>query len=254
MELEINALPALRDNYIWALAHAQKAVLVDPGEAAPALRWLRARACALEAILITHHHADHQGGVRELLAHYPQARIFGPGRESITACSNPLSGGERLPLLGLELEVLDVAAHTRGHLAYRLADALFCGDTLFGGGCGKLFEGTAEDMLAALDKIAALPDETRIFCAHEYTVFCLTFALTHVEPDNAVLQARLEEAKARRAAGLPTVPSTLALEKATNPFLRLSAPQVAASVRRRAPHALAPAAILSVLLEWLDEQ
>jgi len=250
----ITPLPALRDNYIWGLSRQGRAALVDPGEAGPALDWLAREALALEAILISHHHHDHQGGVAGLLARYPDAQVFGSGRESITACACPLAGGERFSLLESEVAVLDVAAHTRGHLAYYVDEALFCGDTLFGGGCGKLFEGTPGDMCAALTKIAALPEKTRLFCGHEYTCFCLTFAFEKVEPRNAALKERLLRSRALRDAGRPTLPATLAEEKATNPFLRLSEPEVLRSVQTRVPTAQTPEAVLVALLDWLDEQ
>lgn len=247
-------IPALRDNYIWGLFREGRAALVDPGEAEPALDWLARESLRLEAILITHHHQDHQGGIPDLLARHPSAQVFGPACESITDCACPLAGGDRFPLLGHEAAVLDVAAHTRGHLAYLVEDALFCGDTLFGGGCGKLFEGSPADMLAALGKIAALPDATRLFCAHEYTCFCLSFALEKVEPENAQLRERLSRSRTLRAAGRPTLPSALAEEKATNPFLRLDKPQVIRSVQRRSPTAKTPETLLAALLDWLDEQ
>ncbi|MDR2165163.1 MAG: hydroxyacylglutathione hydrolase [Zoogloeaceae bacterium] len=249
---EITTLTAFRDNYIWGLSRRGQAAIVDPGDAGPALAWLAREGLALEAILITHHHQDHQGGVAGVLARYPNAHVYGPGCESITGRTRSLRGGERFALLGVDVDVLNVAAHTRGHLAYHAGDALFCGDTLFGGGCGRLFEGTPEDMVAALAKLAALPDATRVFCAHEYTCFCLEFALQDVEPENLALRERLEKSRALRKAGLPTVPSTLALEKATNPFMRVTEPQVVASARAHAPDAVSAAAILAALLAMLD--
>ena len=215
---EISFIPAFKDNYIWLLRQGQRAFVVDPGDAAPVLARLQADGLRLEGILITHHHADHQGGIAELTAHSP-AEVYAPANESITGCTRPLRGGECIEVLGQAVSVLAVPGHTLGHLAYYAPGALFCGDTLFGAGCGRLFEGTPAQMAASLDRIAALPDDTRVYCAHEYTEMNLRFALA-VEPDNAALQARVAKVQAQRAAGLPSVPSTLAEEKATNPFLR----------------------------------
>lgn len=247
----ITAIPAFRDNYIWGLSHAGRAVLVDPGEAAPALAWLAARGLRLEAMLITHHHQDHQGGVMELLAQHPQAQVLGPGSESITGLTQPLAGGESLLLLETPVSVQAVPGHTHGHLAYRAGWALFCGDTLFGAGCGRLFEGTPVQMFAAMEWIATLPDVTQIFCAHEYTLLNLPFALG-LEPHNVALQQRLARSQALRAAGQPTVPSSLAEERATNPFLRCHVPNLQAAVQAREPAAQTPEQVFAVLRRWRD--
>lgn len=217
---EILHIPAFKDNYIWLLVRNGRAAVVDPGDAAPVIARLEALRLQLETILITHHHDDHQGGVEELVARW-HPRVFGPAAESITGCTDPLSGGEMIDVLGEAVVVLPVGGHTRGHLAYFVPGALFCGDTLFGAGCGRLFEGTPAQMSASLARLAALPDDTLVYCAHEYTEANLRFALT-VEPANAALRARVERVTALRAAGLPSVPSTLGEEKATNPFLRCS--------------------------------
>ncbi|MBS1139079.1 MAG: Beta-lactamase-like protein [Proteobacteria bacterium] len=215
---EISFIPAFKDNYIWLLTQGKRAYVVDPGDAAPVQARLEADGLTLEGILITHHHADHQGGVAELKARW-QAEVYAPGNESITGCTCPLSGGESLDVLGQNVKVMAVPGHTLGHLAYYVPGALFCGDTLFGAGCGRLFEGTPAQMSASLDSIAALPDDTLIYCAHEYTEMNLRFARA-VEPENPALLARVAKVAALREAGLPSVPSTLAEEKATNPFLR----------------------------------
>jgi hydroxyacylglutathione hydrolase len=228
---EILLIPAFKDNYIWLLTRGSRAFVVDPGDAAPVLARLAADDLVLEGILITHHHADHQGGVAELLARYPAA-VFAPVNESITGCTQPLSGGERIDVLGTSVEVMAVPGHTLGHLAYHAPGALFCGDTLFAAGCGRLFEGTPEQMSASLDQIADLPDETLIYCAHEYTEANLRFALA-VEPENEALQQRVVKVAALRAAGQSSVPSTLAEEKATNPFLRCTEPAVIAAGLRQ---------------------
>jgi hydroxyacylglutathione hydrolase len=221
---EILPIPAFKDNYIWLLVRDGRAAVVDPGDAVPVIARLAALHLQLETVLITHHHDDHQGGVEELVARW-QPRVFGPAAESITGCTDPLSGGETIDVLGQDVDVLPVGGHTRGHLAYFVPGALFCGDTLFGAGCGRLFEGTPAQMHASLARLAALPDDTLVYCAHEYTEANLRFALA-VEPDNAMLRERAKRVAALRAKGLSTVPSTLREEKATNPFLRCSEPAV----------------------------
>ena len=221
---EVSFIPAFKDNYIWLLTHGKRAFVVDPGDAAPVQARLEADGLNLEGILITHHHADHQGGVAELAAQWP-VKVYAPGNESITGRTHPLFGGERIDVLGETVQVMAVPGHTLGHLAYYAEGVLFCGDTLFGAGCGRLFEGSPEQMSGSLDSIAALPDSTLIYCAHEYTQMNLRFALA-VEPENQAVKARAEQVAALRAAGHSTVPSTLGEEKATNPFLRCGQAQV----------------------------
>lgn len=246
----IIALPAFHDNYIWLLRRGSAAAVIDPGDAAPVLDYLSQEQLRLADILITHHHADHQGGITGLLAHFPAA-VHGPAAESITGLTQALRGGETLTLgaLALRLRVLPVPGHTRGHLAYYGAGALFCGDTLFGAGCGRLFEGSAAQMFASLATLAALPEETAVYCAHEYTEANLRFALA-VEPENPAVQARARDAARRRAAGLPTVPSTIRLEKATNPFLRCTVPEVIAAARQKAAGADSAPQVFAALREW----
>lgn len=247
--VEITLIPAFRDNYIWLLQPPTGgAIVVDPGEAAPVLDHLAASGRHLQAILITHHHADHQGGVSELLSRWA-VPVYGPGDEPLTDCSHPLAGGETLLLGGLSIEVLAVPGHTRAHLAYRVGNHLFCGDTLFGAGCGRLFEGTPAQMLASLDRLAALPDETQVFCAHEYTALNLPFALA-VEPENPALQRRAMAVAARREAGLPTVPLNLGEEKATNPFLRCREAGVEAVACQQGAVTGDPVSVFAALRAW----
>lgn len=245
---EISLIPAFKDNYIWLLTQGNRAFVVDPGDAAPVLAKLDADDLRLEGILITHHHADHQGGIAELKARY-QAEVFAPAEESITGCSRPLSGGERIDVLGQMLNVMAVPGHTLGHIAYFGPGVLFCGDTLFGAGCGRLFEGTPAQMSASLDSIASLPDETRIYCAHEYTEANLRFALA-VEPENPAVHQRVAKVAALRAAGLSSVPSVLAEEKATNPFLRCAEPAVIEAGLQHAAVDRSKTAIFAAIRGW----
>lgn len=245
---KISLIPAFKDNYIWLLTQGNRAFVVDPGDAAPVLARLETDGLRLEGILITHHHADHQGGVAELKARYP-VEVFAPAGESITGVTRPLSGGESIDVLGQSVVVMTVPGHTLGHLAYHATGALFCGDTLFGAGCGRLFEGTPAQMSASLDSIAKLPDDTRIYCAHEYTEANLRFALA-VEPENSALQQRVVEVAALRAVGLPSVPSTLAEEKATNPFLRCAEPAVIDAGLQHAAVNRSKTAIFSAIRGW----
>ncbi len=245
---EILLIPAFKDNYIWLLVRDGRAAVVDPGDAAPVMAQLEALQLRLESILITHHHADHQGGVAELVERW-HPRVFGPAEESITGCNDPLSGGETIDVLGQRVAVLPVGGHTRGHIAYYVPGMLFCGDTLFGAGCGRLFEGTPTQMSASLGRLAALPDDTLVYCAHEYTEANLRFALA-VEPDNAALRARVERVAALRAAGHSSVPSTLGEEKATNPFLRCSEPAVIEAALARAAVDTSQVAIFTAIRSW----
>lgn len=247
---DIIRIPAFKDNYIWLLRKGASAVVVDPGDARPVLDELEREGLTLMSILITHHHNDHQGGVAELLTHYP-AEVYGPATESITGISQPVRGGETINLgsLGVGFRVLAVPGHTLGHLAYYGSGALFCGDTLFGGGCGRLFEGSPLQMHDSLTQLALLPDETAVYCAHEYTEANLRFALA-VEPGNRQLRKRIDEVALARAKGLATVPSTIELEKATNPFLRCTEPEIVASAQTWVAQAQNEAEVFAVLREW----
>lgn len=225
----IDAIDAFSDNYIWLLhdpASAQAAV-VDPGDAEPVLGALQQRGLKLSSILITHHHRDHTGGV-ERLVEASGARVFGPAAESIAGLDERLVEGDSIEIWpdGPVARVIEIPGHTRGHIAYSIAPlledprpVLFCGDTLFAAGCGRVFEGTPEQMLASLDRLAALAPGTLVYCAHEYTVGNLRFACA-ASPEGSLVAARLEEAVTMRAEGVRTLPSTIAIEKVSNPFLR----------------------------------
>ncbi len=248
-------LPAFDDNYIWMLHDGHQALVVDPGDAQPVLQALQAQHLQLQAILVTHHHADHVGGVAELRA-ATGATVHGPVREALPEPLQRYSEGDVLELLGLRFEVLDVPGHTAGHIAWYCAQAdgaplLFCGDTLFSGGCGRLFEGTPAQMLASLDKLAALPGHTRVCCAHEYTLSNLRFARV-VEPDNTALQQYTQRCEGLRARQQATLPSTLALERDINPFLRTREPAVVQAVQARA-QSHDEAGIFAALRLWKND-
>lgn len=225
--LSIEPIPAFRDNYIWVARNNQYAAVIDPGDAAPVLNYLDEEKLDLVAILNTHHHSDHVGGNLELQARF-SCPVYGPAKEFIPGMTHACAEGSRvaLPELGLALAVFDITGHTSGHIAYYGDNRLFCGDTLFGCGCGRVFEGTMAEMFASLEKLAQLPDATQVYCAHEYTLFNISFAL-EVEPGNADLAARQAHALKLRKDNLPTLPSTMGLERKTNPFLRCEIPAVA---------------------------
>ncbi|NKN33095.1 hydroxyacylglutathione hydrolase [Marichromatium bheemlicum] len=256
--LEPIAIPAFEDNYIWLLRAPDGAVatVVDPGEAAPVLAYLHDAGLTLGAVLITHHHRDHLGGVETLRAAFPEAEVYAPEDARIACAEHRVGEGDRIRPAGLDVEfqVLEVPGHTATHVAYLGEGRLFCGDTLFAGGCGRVFDGTAEELARSLARIARLAPETRCHCAHEYTEANLGFA-RWVEPQSAALMARIAEVRAARAAGRETVPSTLAEELATNPFLRVAVPEVRAAAERFAGAALEePAAVFAALRRWKDER
>lgn len=251
MATEIVPLRAFRDNYIWCLHNGIHAAVVDPGDAAPVVHFLRAAALRLCAVLCTHHHADHVGGCARLLKEY-SVPVIGPAAEPIEALNERVRGGDRvsIPELGLAFEVLDIPGHTAGHIAFAGHGWLFCGDTLFSVGCGRLFEGTPTQMHASLQKLAALPDHTKVFCGHEYTAANIRFAAT-VEPDNAVLTSLAERVEALTRLGQPTLPSILGEERLTNPFLRTGVAAVRAAAERHAGQALDDeVAVFAALREW----
>jgi hydroxyacylglutathione hydrolase len=250
-DYSIEPIPAFADNYLWLIVRGSDAAVVDPGDPQPVVQRLQQHQLRLTDILVTHHHGDHVGGISALVQ-ATGARVWGPRRESIPSRDVALAGGERIEVLGIDFEIIDVPGHTLGHIAYYAPQRqwLFCGDTLFGAGCGRLFEGTAEQMNDSLGRLAALPAATQVFCAHEYTLSNLRFALA-VEPDNRALLERQRACIELRRRSVPTLPSTIGEERATNPFLRCEEPAVRRAAAARAGSDKATGAeVFAVLRQW----
>lgn len=254
--LQIEPIAAFSDNYIWLLYDSAEraAWVIDPGDAQPVLRALAEKKLPLAGILITHHHSDHIGGLAALCAQF-DVPVYGPVETPSPAISQRLREGDTVRAAGRKFSVLTIPGHTLDHIAYFSAvpePLLFCGDTLFAGGCGRVFEGTMPMMHASLQKLAQLPAATRVYCAHEYTLSNLRFALA-VEPVNTALQQRQQRDQRKREQARATVPSTLAIELATNPFLRCTQGDVRAAAEKRAGHALASdAEVFGALRDWKD--
>lgn len=249
-------IPAFTDNYLWLLHDGRRALVVDPGDAEPVQRALQENGLQLASILVTHHHPDHTGGV-DALREATGAPVYGPAREQIPGPFRKLTGGNTVRALGLDFEVMDVPGHTAGHIAFYTPEMdgrplLFCGDTLFSGGCGRLFEGTPAQMLASLDRLAALPGNTRVCCTHEYTMSNLRFALA-VEPDNSELIGYHARCAALRDAGLPTLPTSIAQELLINPFLRTRQATVMAAARRFDPAAHDDNSVFAAIRQWKNQ-
>ena len=254
--MKIIPLPAFTDNYIWLLHDGQQALVVDPGDAQPVFEALSKLGLQLATILVTHHHPDHTGGVAAL-REATGAQVFGPVNETLPEPLTRVQAPNVVNFLGLRFEVIDVPGHTAGHIAYFCdavdgAPLLFCGDALFSAGCGRLFEGTPAQMLASLDQLAALPDNTRVCCTHEYTLSNLKFALA-VDPANADLALYNAHAQALRAQELPTLPSNLLLERQINPFLRSREPALIASARTFDPSAQDEVSVFAALRQWKNQ-
>ncbi|AII49906.1 hydroxyacylglutathione hydrolase [Synechococcus sp. KORDI-52] len=240
MHSSLHALPVLQDNVIWIWVRGTEAVVIDPAVAPPVREWLEERHLTLTAILQTHHHADHIGGTTDLLQRWPQAEVIASAddRKRIPFQTMPVRDGERITVLGTRVEVLDVAAHTRAHIAFFIPDpqdaalgpVLFCGDTLFSGGCGRLFEGSAEQMHQALQKLAELPEATKVCCAHEYTEANLQWAVEQ-RPNDTVLAERYREVRILRSNGALSLPSTIGVERRTNLFMRAKTATELATLR-----------------------
>jgi hydroxyacylglutathione hydrolase len=251
--LSLIALPAFTDNYIWMLHDGQKALVVDPGDADVVFEALKRLSLRLETILVTHHHVDHTGGV-DALRDATGAAVFGPLTETMPEPIRRLQGGDKTQAMGLVFDVIDVPGHTSGHIAYYCGETegaplLFCGDTLFSGGCGRLFEGTPAQMLTSLNKLAVLPSDTRVCCTHEYTMSNLKFARA-VEPKNEALIQYQKECMALREANLPTLPSTMARELQINPFLRSDQAEVIQAAQQLDATAIEPVGVFTAIRQW----
>lgn len=253
----IYPVPAFSDNYIWTLSKTadQSACVVDPGDAGPVIRYLEEHDLTLTDILITHHHPDHTGGLKELIARF-DPRVYGPHNDHIHGISHPLSEGDTVAVLGDTYTVIEVPGHTLDHIAFYCAAAkppiLFCGDTLFAVGCGRLFEGTPEIMHRSLNKLRELSEQARVYCTHEYTLANIKFA-RQADPENSALKTREGEEQRKRQAGEPTLPSTISRELATNPFLRCDDERLRANVAAHHGNKLKnEIAVFSALRQWKD--
>lgn len=254
--IAIEPIAAFTDNYIWCLHNGIDAYLVDPGDATPAIDFIATKGLKLRGILITHHHFDHVGGISALREHYALDAIYGPDNSAIEGITHTLREGDVIEVLGEKFQVLEVPGHTLDHIAYFSIElqppALFCGDTLFAGGCGRLFEGTPTQMFTSLSKFKKLAPETRVFCTHEYTQSNLRFAQA-VEPDNLALKQRAQSADNVRANDQPTLPSTLALELETNPFLRTHEGAVQRAARQHNLQSANDVEIFAAIRRWKDQ-
>lgn len=234
--INITPIRALQDNYIWAIHSPENCniTIVDPGDAAPVISYLSNNNLSLGSILITHHHADHTAGIVPLTTQFPKIPVYGPKHEDIHGVTHPLQEGDKISILNgaLSLSILDIPGHTRGHIAYYSNEFVFCGDTLFSCGCGKIFEGTPHQMFASLNKLKSLPEHTLVYCAHEYTLANIAFA-KQVDPSNGDLESRYQEALIAQQQGIPSLPSRLKTELKTNPFLRCDAPAIKHAVSEK---------------------
>ena len=252
--INIEPIKAFDDNYIWLMTTNEGSIVIDPGESKNLLKAIEKKNIKLDAILITHHHYDHTGGIEELLMKYPNLKVYGPNN-NIDLIKSRLRDGELLNIIGIDFEVIEIPGHTLDHIAYYAninnSPILFCGDTLFAGGCGRVFEGTFDQMYESLMKLKKLPKNTRIYCGHEYTINNLKFAKA-VEPNNIDLIKRYDEALDLRKNNIPTLPSTLSIELKTNPFLRCEKNNVQKIISHKFKTGFSEKEIFSALRQWKD--
>jgi len=252
--INIEPIKAFDDNYIWLMTTNEGSIVVDPGENINLLKVIEKKNIKLDAILVTHHHYDHTGGIEELLTKYPNLKVYGPNN-NVDLIKSRLVDGELLNVIGVDFEVIKIPGHTLDHIAYYAninnSPLLFCGDTLFAGGCGRVFEGTFDQMYESLMKLKKLPQNTRIYCGHEYTINNLKFAKA-VEPDNIDLIARYNDAIDLRKNNIPTLPSTLSIELKTNPFLRCEKNNVQKIISHKFKTGFSEKEIFSALRQWKD--
>ena len=254
--ITIESIPIFEDNYIWLIINKKlnKVIAIDPGDAAPVERFLSTTQYELAAILITHHHFDHTNGLNALTHHYT-VEVYGPQNTSIHGVTHSVKEPDNLsfPFLNYPISVLNIPGHTLDHIAYYWPGILFCGDTLFSAGCGRVFEGTMDQMFQSLQKIAALPPETKVYCTHEYTLKNLKFAQM-VEPDNLNIQLKIKQASANISAHRPTLPVLIRDELNINPFLRCHVKEVIENVENRAGYKMKSALeVFSYLREWKNQ-
>ncbi|MFA0088375.1 hydroxyacylglutathione hydrolase [Vibrio sp. 10N.286.49.C2] len=250
--LHIKSIPAFNDNYIWLIQNNQKlCAVVDPGDAEPVIAYLEQHQLELTTILVTHHHWDHVNGIGALVAKYPNLTVIGPENPNILHLTHQVSEGHRIQLFGEEFLVLDLPGHTLDHIGYVGDAKLFCGDVLFSAGCGRIFEGTPAQMFNSLQKLTLLPEETDVYCTHEYTLSNLAFAMA-IEPHNDFLHDYREQANQKRVQGLPTLPTSILIEKRINPFLRTQQQEVMKSVANRSINN-DPVSTFTALREWKNE-
>ena len=252
--INIEPIKAFDDNYIWLMTTNEGSIVIDPGESINLLKVIEQKKIKLDAILVTHHHYDHTGGIEQLLIKYPSLEVYGPNND-ICSIKSRLLDGELLNVIGIDFEIIEIPGHTLDHIAYyaNINDSpiLFCGDTLFGGGCGRVFEGTFEQMYESLMKLKKLPKNTRIYCGHEYTSDNLKFAKA-VEPDNVDLISRYNDVLNLRKNNIPTLPSTLLIELKTNPFLRTEKNNVQKIISKKFKTGFSEKEIFSALRQWKD--
>ena len=252
--INIEPIKAFDDNYIWLMTTNEGSIVIDPGESINLLKVIEQKNIKLDAILVTHHHYDHTGGIEQLLIKYPSLEVYGPNND-ICSIKSRLLDGELLNVIGIDFEIIEIPGHTLDHIAYyaNINDSpiLFCGDTLFGGGCGRVFEGTFEQMYESLMKLKKLPKNTRIYCGHEYTSDNLKFAKA-VEPDNIDLISRYNDVLNLRKNNIPTLPSTLLIELKTNPFLRTEKNNVQKIISKKFKTGFSEKEIFSALRQWKD--